>query len=92
MTNDAFLADIPSVGAIFLCMQFTWSWAFDYSTFKFIYGIIVVIDIFLNFTIFWAAKNPITYAIWIWAFTFAFGGSFILIPNILRRIYGTKAT
>ena len=74
------------------CMRFIWSWSLDHSTFKFIFGIIIVTDIFLNFTIFWADKNPITYAIWIWAFTFAESGIFILMPNALRRIFGTKAT
>lgn len=46
----------------------------------------------LNFTIFFVDKNPGTYALWVWLFMFCEGGHFTLLPNILRRIYGSKAT
>ena len=90
--NDAFLAFIPSIGALFGGMRFFWSWSLDHSNFKKIYGIVLVTDIFLNFTIFFADKSPYTYAIWIWLFTFSEAGMFVLLPNQIKRTFGSKAT
>jgi len=32
------------------------------------------------------------YAVWIWLFIFCDGGISVLMPNILKRIFGSKAT
>ena len=90
--NDAFLAFIPSIGALFGAMRFFWSWSLDHSTFKKIYGMVLVTDIFLNFTIFYADKSPYSYAVWIWLFTFSESGMIVLLPNQIKRTFGSKAT
>ena len=37
-------------------------------------------------------KNGVSYAVWICLFMFCEGGHFVLAPNILKQIFGSKAT
>ena len=73
-------------------LRFTWSWALDHYSYKVVYGTLLLLQIFLNFTIFFIDKNWYTYALWIWLFVLAEGGHYSLLPNILKRIFGSKAT
>ena len=36
-------------------------------------------------------KNWYTYALWVWLLMFCEGGNFTLLPNIMNRIFGSKA-
>jgi hypothetical protein len=45
------LAFIASFGALFKMFKFAWAWALDHSTVKRVYGVLLVMQIFLNFTI-----------------------------------------
>ncbi len=36
-------------------------------------------------------KNWYTYAEWVWLMMFCEGGNFTLLPNIMNRIFGSKA-
>lgn len=72
--------------------KFVWAWALDFSTVKRVYGVLLVMQIFLNFTVFFTVVHAYVYAVWIWLFIFCDGGIAVLMPNILKRIFGSKAT
>ena len=91
-TNTAFLSGIASVAAVFNAGRFLWGYALDLSTFKCVFGILLVTQIFLSFTIFFVCQSPFLYAVWICALMFCEGALFVLAPNILLKIYGDKAT
>jgi hypothetical protein len=83
---------ITAIGSLLKCMKFAWSWALDYSTPKFIFGLLLACQIFLNFTVIFIVHNEWLYAVWIWLFIFCDGGIAVLCPNILKRVFGSKAT
>ena len=47
---------------------------------------------FLNFTITFAVHNIYSYGLWIWLFVFCDGGIAVMMPNILKKMFGSKAT
>lgn len=38
LANDKTLALIASIGAVFNCLRFLWSWALDYFSFRIVFG------------------------------------------------------
>ena len=80
-----------SLGSIFNTARFMWSWWLDHSTLKIVFGTLIAAQILLNFTIFLVDKNWYTYALWVWLFMFCEGGHFTLLPNIMFRIFGSRA-
>ena len=92
LTNDKNLALIASIGSIFNALRWVWSWMLDYYNYKQVYGILLVSQIFLNFTITFVSKNTWLYGVWIILFMFCEGGHFTLVPNMLKLIYGSSAT
>ena len=91
-TNTAFLSGIASAAAIFNAGRFLWGFALDRYSYKRVYGILLVVQIFLNFTIFAVCHSGFFYLVWVCAFMFCEGGHFVLAPNILKKIFGEKAT
>ena len=69
-----------------------WSWATDYLPYRLVYSILLLTQIVTNFTIKFVAKNRALYAIWISLMLLCEGGHFTLVPNVLKKIYGEKAT
>ena len=61
----------------------------DYFPYKLIYGILVSMQIALNFTIMQVAESELFYAIWISLLLLCEGGHFTLAPNVLKKIYGS---
>ena len=92
IVNDQFLAFIASFAAVFAMMRWVWSWALDHKSFKLVFGLLLALQIFLCFTIFFIDKWQWSYALWIWLFTFCEGGMFVLLPNALKKTFGHKAT
>jgi hypothetical protein len=45
------LAFIASFGSLFKMFKFLWAWALDNSTAKRVYGVLLAMQIFLNFTV-----------------------------------------
>ena len=91
LNNDKDLSLIASIGALFDVMRFLWSWWLDYASFKRVFGTLIAAQIFLNFTILIADKNWYSYALWVWLFMFCQGGVLVLMPNVFKRIYGSRA-
>ena len=92
LTNDDYLAIVGSAASVCNSVRFLWSWATDYLPYKFVYGFLLILQIALNFTIRLIAENNALYAIWISAMLLCEGGHFTLVPNVLKKIYGEKAT
>ena len=92
LTNDDYLAILGSAAAICNSMRFLWSWATDYLPYKFVYSFMLCLQIILNFTIKLVAKSEGWYALWISSMLLCEGGHFTLVPNVLKKIYGEKAT
>jgi hypothetical protein len=92
LTNDSYLATVASIGSVFATLRFVWSTWLDYSTYKVTYGTLLVTQIILNITVPLVASRAGLYAVWVGLFVFCESGHFTLVPNILKRLYGDKAT
>ncbi len=91
LSDDHLLSFIASMGSVANTMRFLWSWWLDNSSFKVVYGTLIFTQIVLNFTMILVDKNWYTYALWVWLMMFCEGGNFTLLPNIMNRIFGSKA-
>jgi hypothetical protein len=91
-TDPAFLSLIASLGAIFNAARFIWSWWLDYSTYRRVYGTLLVTQIFIDFTLPIISHNRVLYTIWICIGMSCEGGHFSLAPNVVKKIFGSKAT
>ena len=89
LTNEDYLAWLGSIAAICNASRFIWSFMTDYFPYKLIYGILVSMQIALNFTIMQVAESELFYAIWISLLLLCEGGHFTLAPNVLKKIYGS---
>jgi hypothetical protein len=91
-TNTEYLSMVASIGAIFNAARFLWSCGLDYYPYKLVYGTVLTIQIFLNCTIFFVNQNAYLYAVWVWLFMFCYGSHLVLPLNMLKKIFGSKAT
>lgn len=92
LTNESYLGLLGSLTAVFNSIRFIWSYATDYYSYKLIYGILLTMQIILDFTVPLVAENDILFGIWVCAMLFCEGGHFTLLPNVLRKIYGENST
>ena len=92
LTNENYLAWLGSVAAVCNSIRFIWSMATDYFSYKVVYGIMLVMQIVLDFTVPLVAENAALYAIWISLMLLCEGGHFTLVPNVLKKIYGERGT
>ena len=92
LTNENFLAWLGSIAAVCNSIRFVWSFATDYFSYKTVYGLMLVIQIVINFTMPLIAKNAGLFFIWICILLLCEGGHFTLVPNVLKKIFGEKGT
>ena len=92
LDNDSYLAIVGSAAAVCNSSRFIWSWATDYLPYRIVYSVLLLLQIFANFTIKMVAKNEVLYAVWISLMLLCEGGHFTLVPNVLKKIYGQRAT
>ena len=83
---------IGSISAMFNACRFVWSWATDYLSYKWVYGLLLSLQIIFNLTIRFIAKNEILFGVWICLIVFCEGGHFTLVPNVLKKLFGDNAT
>ena len=88
LDNDSYLAVVGSIAAVCNSSRFIWSWATDYLPYRFVYSILLLLQIFANFTVKFVAKNKVLYTVWISLMLLCEGGHFTLVPNVLKKIYG----
>ena len=92
LTDENYLAILGSFAAFCNAIRFLWSYATDFYSYKLVYGILLVLQIVIDFTVPLVASNKFLYAIWICLMLFCEGAHFVLVPNILKKIFGDKST
>ena len=92
LDNDKYLTLVNSISAIFNALRFVWSGAIDKFPFRYIYGLLLLIEISIASTMYFSKDTKETYMLVICLVLFCVGGHFALFPNILRQIYGKQAT
>lgn len=84
LDDDKFLTTVGSVSAIFNAMRFAWSGSLDKIKFKYVYGVLLFIQITIASTMTLTSKSRIAYLTVICLSLFCVGGHFALFPNVLR--------
>ena len=92
MNDDNYLAMLGSIAAVCNAIRFIWSSALDVAPYKLVYGSLLIMQVILDFTISLVSSNKTLYALWVSLILFCEGGHFTLVPNVLKKIYGEKAT
>ena len=84
LNDDKFLTTVSSVSALFNSARFIWAGALDKFKFKKIYGILLIIQICLAYTVKFTEKSKASFAMFICLALFCVGGHFALFPNVLK--------
>ena len=84
LNNDEFLTLVSSISALFNAARFVWSGALDKLCFKKVYGVLLIMQITLAFTIKLTEQSRASYAIMVCLTLFCIGGHFALFPNVLK--------
>ena len=92
LSNDEFLTWVGSVAALFNTARFVWSGFLDHYSYKKVYGLLLLLQIFLGSTMSFAIQSKGFYMTWISLALFCEGAHFTLVPNILKKIFGRQAT
>ena len=88
LKNESYLVLLGSIAAIFNALRGIWSFATDYLPYRLVYGVLLVLQMTLNFTITLVNKNPFFYGLWISLMVSCEGGHLTLLPNVAKKIYG----
>ena len=89
---ESYLTIIGSVGSIFNAIRFIWSGLLDRYSYKVVYGTLLVLQIIFGTLIIFCKKSEGLYAICYCMIMFCEGGHFTIVPNVLKQIFGDKAT
>lgn len=84
LSDVEYLTLVNSVSSVFNALRFIWSGAIDKYPFRIIYGILVVMEILIAFTMQFSSKTRASYLIVVSLVLFCVGGHFALFPNIIR--------
>lgn len=66
LDNENYITMVISISCVFNACRGLWSLALDHSTYKKVYGTLVVLETVLGFTYYFSSKSLYTYALWIW--------------------------
>ena len=91
-SGEWYLTEVGSIGGIFGSFRFIWSALLDKFSVKKVYGLLLIFQMMLAFTMKWAQLNVWTYAVSVCLIIWCEGAHFTLAPNILKIIYGNLAT
>mmetsp|Transcript_28008 Transcript_28008/g.37392 ORF Transcript_28008/g.37392 Transcript_28008/m.37392 type:complete len:189 (-) Transcript_28008:287-853(-) len=92
LDDDSYLTLISSVSALFNAARFVWAGALDKLDFKKVYGVLVMLEMTLAFSIRLTAMSKVSFAAVVCLVLFCIGGHFALFPNLLKQIFGKQAT
>ena len=92
LSDDRYLTWVGSMAALFNAARFIWSACLDHYSYKEVYGVLLLLQIFLAATMSFAIKSKAFYLSWICLALLCEGGHFTLVPNILKKIFGRQAT
>ena len=89
LEGDLFLTEVGSISAVFGSLRFTWSAALDKFSYKIVYGTLLVLQMILASTMIFAANSKGMFTTWVCLTIWCEAGHFTLIPNVLKKIYGS---
>ena len=92
LDHEFYLTEVGSLSSIFGSLRFIWSAFLDHYSYKKVYGTLLVLQMVIATTYYFAAKSEVMFASWIWLTIWCEGGHFTIVPNILKIIYGKHAT
>ena len=92
LSDDKYLTWVGSMAALFNAGRFVWSACLDYYSYQQVYGVLLLLQIFLACTMSFAIKGRVFYLSWICLALLCEGGHFTLVPNILKKLFGRQAT
>ena len=90
--GENFLTTIGSIGAFFATIRFIWSGLLDTYSYRKVYGALLCVQIVSGICIVLFSHIKWVYAFFYSMILFCEGGHFTLVPNILKQIFGPKAT
>ena len=85
---DSYLTLVNSISSTFNALRFIWSGALDKLPFKYVYGVLLCIQISIACSMNLATSNKVSYMVVVCLVLFCVGGHFALFPNIVRQIFG----
>ena len=86
--DESYLALVGSIASFCSAIRFVWSMGTDHFTYRLVYGVMLVLQAILNFTIPLVNESRGAYAVWIAGILFCEGAHFVLVPNILKKLFG----
>jgi hypothetical protein len=89
--NDAFITTVGTIGAVMngLSRSF-WGNLMDRLPYKYIFMVLLAVQITIGFTIDSIVSYKVLYLIWIALSYFCLGGHFSMTPTICAKMYGAK--
>jgi len=90
--GENFLTMIGSIGAFFATIRFIWSGFLDTYSYRKVYGALLCVQIVSGIGIVLFSHIKWVYAFFYSMILFCEGGHFTLVPNVLKQIFGPKAT
>ena len=88
LEGDLFLTQVGSISSVFGSLRFVWSAALDKYSYKLVYGTLLIMQVILASTMYFAANSKGMYATWVCLCIWCEAGHFTLIPNVLKKNYG----
>jgi len=94
LNDDRYLSIVGSASSLFNALRFLWSGSLDLpgSSFRVTYTVMLTIQIVMGMTMSFACQYRSLYPIWIAMMFFTEGGHFTIFPNVVRIVYGSRAT
>ena len=90
LTNENYLAWVGSAASVFNSIRFVWSLGTDHFPYKLVYGILLILQITLVFTIPFIDESKGLFPVWVSGIMLCEGGHFTLMPNVIKKIYGSE--
>lgn len=90
--KDQFISTVGSIAAIFNGLRFTWSWLLDHYSYRTVYGIMLTLEIIIGCSMPSVVEYEWIYATWICLGYLCLGGHFTLVPNEMKKVFGSKTT
>ena len=90
--GDRFISTVGSFGSVFNGLRFLWSFALDYLDYKYVYAILLCLQIVIAVTYHMIIEEKNLVGIWICMGYWCLGGHFTLVPNEMKKVFGKPAT
>ena len=92
INDDNYFARLGATASVCNSIRFIWSAGLDCAAYKLVYGILLGLQVILTLSMPLVSHSRGAYGLYVSLIMFCEGGHFSLVPNILRKIYGDRAT